>query len=342
MRNRKVKKLGIQLVVIGFVFGSFLFYTVVIEIGSFPFNLLLLCILFFFSISIIVYKFLQNQSNTIMNAVELIDEYIEGNKMIRLECDEEGELYQLFHAINALVTSLNAHVEKEKEEKIFLKRTLSDISHQLKTPLSALSIYHSIIQEEIEHPTTIKEFSILSEQELERLELLVQNLLKLTKLDAGMTIMEKKEESIIKLMEDIEYTFSIRVRQEKKEFKLKGDKTLKLYCDYNWLFEAIRNIIKNALEHTDEGGKISIEWQKLPSIIQIKIKDDGKGIHPEDFYHIFKRFYRSRFSKDINGIGLGLALAKSIVEEHHGTIEVVSELGVGTTFIMNFLIATEM
>ena len=100
--------------------------------------------------------------------------------------------------------------------------------------------------------------------------------------------------------------------------------------------EAVSNIVKNALDHTEQGDSVWIEWGRSASMIQIRIKDNGKGIHQEDLHHIFKRFYRSRYSKDTQGIGLGLPLAKSVVEAHGGTIEVDSRIGVGTTFVINF------
>ena len=101
-------------------------------------------------------------------------------------------------------------------------------------------------------------------------------------------------------------------------------------------------IVKNALDHTESGDAVHITWKALPNAVQIAVKDNGCGIHPEDLHHIFKRFYRSRFSQDKQGIGLGLPLAKTIVEAHSGTIEVDSELGKGTTFTMNFLIPTKL
>ena len=106
--------------------------------------------------------------------------------------------------------------------------------------------------------------------------------------------------------------------------------------------EAIENLVKNALDHTKEGDQVSIEWSRFHTLLNIEVKDNGCGIHPEDIHHIFKRFYRSRFSKDSQGIGLGLSLTKSIVEAHGGTIEVDSKIGVGTTFIMNFLFPSKM
>ena len=215
-------------------------------------------------------------------------------------------------------------------------------SHQLKTPLAALNIYNGLLQDGDMELSAVKEFADLSEQELDRIEILVQNLLKITKLDAGAIVLEKATENVADMMRDIELHFAYRARQEKKKIILSGSDHLSLFCDRDWLSEAIDNIVKNAFDHTENGAVIGITWRALPSGIQIVVKDNGCGIHPEDIHHIFKRFYRSRFSKDKQGIGLGLPLAKAIVEAHNGTIEVDSELGIGTTFTMNFLIPTKL
>ena len=282
---------------------------------------------------------IRRQNQLMEQAVTTIQEYLDGNKDARIECDEEGQLYRLFHSINSLAAVLNAHADREQQEKKFLKNTISDISHQLKTPLAALNIYNGLLQEE-EEVAVIKEFASLSEQELNRIETLVQNLLKLTKLDAGTVVLEQTEEKIAELMQDVELHFSYRAKQEQKELILSGDDKISLFCDRNWLMEAIDNLAKNALDHTKSGDRIWITWKQIANMVQITVKDTGSGIHPEDLPHIFKRFYRSRFSQDQQGIGLGLPLAKMIVEAHHGTIDVDSEQGKGTVFTMNFLIPT--
>ena len=181
-----------------------------------------------------------------------------------------------------------------------------------------------------------------SDLELDRIETLVQNLLKITKLDSGTIVLEKVTENVADMMRDIELHFAYRARREQKSIVLSGSDNVSLLCDRDWLSEAIDNIVKNALDHTNKDDTIRIEWRALPSAVQIVVRDNGCGIHPEDLYHIFKRFYRSRFSKDTQGIGLGLPLAKAIIEAHDGAIEVDSELRRGTSFIMNFLIPAKL
>lgn len=300
--------------------------------------LIFICgVAFAFAVLIDLYRYFRRQNERIADAAAKISEYSSGNTNARIECDDEGELNKLFHEINSLTAILNAQTEKETRSKEFLKNTISDISHQLKTPLAALNIYNGIMQDNTTELTEIKEFTNLSEKELDRIETLVQNLLKITKLDAGTIAVDRKNENIYEMLEKIKNRFSFRAAQEDKQIILTGDTFSEFSCDRVWLTEAIENIVKNALDHTSKGDKISIECKNLSSITQITIKDTGSGIHSEDLHHIFKRFYRSRFSKDTQGIGLGLSLAKSIIEAHNGTIEVDSELGKGTTFTLNFL-----
>ena len=288
------------------------------------------------------YGYFKEQNEVMETAVSQIKEYISGNHEARIDCDEEGEVYRLFHEVNSLVTILNAHVEQERRSKQFLKNTISDISHQLKTPLAALNIYNGLLQGEAVDVPEIQEFTSLSEKELDRINTLVQNLLKITKLDAGSIVLEKKPEDVAEMMNNVELRFSYRAEQEQKKLVLFGEEDIFLSCDRDWILEAVDNIVKNAMDHTKSGDTIEIKWRKSASIVQIQIKDNGSGIHPEDLHHIFKRFYRSRFSKDQQGIGLGLPLAKMIIEAHNGTIEVNSELGKGTMFIISFLIPTKL
>ena len=340
--NKEIKKLFLSVSVIwvvsllltqGFLW---LFYQ------QFSLFLLLVSVLAGTSILAVCCSYFRKQNQIMEQAVSQINAYLDGNRNARIECDYEGELYRLFHSVNSLAAVLNAHADNELREKEFLKNTISDISHQLKTPLAALNIYNGLLQDEDIEVSSVKEFADLSEQELDRIETLVQSLLKITRLDAGAIVLEKTAENVADMMRDIELHFAYRARQEKKEIILSGSDHLSLFCDRDWLNEAIDNIVKNAFDHTESGATIRVAWKELPSGVQIVIKDNGCGIHPEDIHHIFKRFYRSRFSKDKQGIGLGLPLAKAIVEAHNGTIEVDSELGIGTTFTMNFLIPTKL
>ena len=284
---------------------------------------------------------LRHQEQSMENAAHQIAEYILDRRKGGIECSEEGAMYRLFHEVNSLVTMADAHADSERRAKEFLRRTISDISHQLKTPIAALNIYNGILQQETADAATVREFASLSEQELDRIESLVQSLLKMARLDAGAITLERSPENVFDLLEHIKRQYSFRAEQEGKEIVLEGDEQTVFSCDRTWLTEAIGNLVKNALDHTAQGDRILVRWQQSPCWTQITVEDTGSGIHSEDLYHIFKRFYRSRFSKDMQGVGLGLPLAKSIVEAHQGSIEVHSKLGQGTAFTINFPIMTK-
>jgi len=342
LANRKIKLLfdSILLCILAFTLAAALLAGFEVK------NAAVYTIICFLLMSAIIlalcYGYFREQHKIMENAISQITEYISGNKDVTIECNDEGGLYRLFHEVNSLVAILNAHAENEKNAKKFLRNTISDISHQLKTPLAALNIYIGLIQDEAEECQTIQEFAFLSGQELDRIEALVQNLLKITRLDAGTVVLEKSLENMLELAESVKKHFLFRARQEGKEICLSGSRETTFLCDRNWIIEAISNLVKNAFDHTEKGGYIHIEWRSFASVVQIIVKDNGSGIHPEDLYHIFKRFYRSCYSKDTQGIGLGLPLAKAVVEAHNGTIEVDSTLGSGTSFTMNFLIPTKL
>ena len=284
---------------------------------------------------------LRHQEQSMENAAHQIAEYILDRRKGGIECSEEGAMYRLFHEVNSLVTMADAHADSERRAKEFLRRTIADISHQLKTPIAALNIYNGILQQETADAATVREFTSLSEQELDRIESLVQSLLKMARLDAGAITLERAPENVFDLLEHIKRQYSFRAEQEGKEIVLEGDEQTVFSCDRTWLTEAIGNLVKNALDHTAQGDRILVRWQQSPCLTQITVEDTGSGIHSEDLYHIFKRFYRSRFSKDTQGVGLGLPLAKSIVEAHQGSMEVHSKLGQGTAFTINFPIMTK-
>lgn len=289
-----------------------------------------------------LFFYFKEQDRVLEDATTRIRQYLSGDRDVRIDCEEEGELYRLFHEVNSLAAILNAHAENESRSRVFLKDTISNISHQLKTPLAALNIYNGLLQQEARDLPAVKEFADLSEQELDHIEALVQDLLKIARLDSGTIVLEKEREDLPELMECIQRQFACRARQEEKQLTLAGDETVTLACDRVWLLEAVGNLVKNAFDHTGAGDVIRVEWQKSASIVQITVRDNGSGISPEDMPHIFKRFYRSRYSSDTQGIGLGLPLAKAIVEAHGGTIEVDSEPGRGAVFTLNFLLPAKL
>ena len=315
-------------------------YAILIQLlyGSFSLSVFILSAASSFAVLMLFVLFFRKQDSIFENAAQNVKNFLSGNKDERIECNEEGELFYLFQTVNTLSAVLNAQTEREMQTNEFLKSTISDISHQLKTPLSAISIYNELIED---NPEDAKQLAKSAQKEIDRMEKLVKNLLKLTRLDAGAIVFEKHNENIADIMGEVKSRFSCRAELEKKEIRISGGDIF-FFCDAAWLTEAFGNIIKNALDHTAENGIISVGWKKSGNIMNVTFSDNGSGIHPEDIGHIFKRFYRSRLGKDTQGAGLGLPIAKTIIEAHEGMIEVESEFGRGTAFYINFLISTEL
>ena len=341
-QNKEVRQLFLAIAVILIVFFLLAQATIWFLTESLSLPFLLLSLLVSRGVMGICFRYFSKQAEILEDAVSAINAFLAGDKNARIFCDDEGELYKLFHSVNTLATVLNAHAENEFQAKEFLKGTISDISHQLKTPLAALNIYNGLLQGEVEELPAIKELTDLSEQELDRIETLVQNLLKITRLDAGSIVIEKAPENIAEMMNDIGLHFAYRAKQEQKEITLSGSDSDMLLCDRDWMIEAISNLVKNALDHTTAGNHIQIDWRQVAGLTRITVRDDGSGIHSEDIHHIFKRFYRSRFSQDTHGIGLGLPLSKAIIEAHDGNLAVDSVWGQGSTFIISILNPTKL
>ncbi|MDD7362669.1 MAG: HAMP domain-containing sensor histidine kinase [Peptoniphilus sp.] len=333
--NRDSKKLLIHIVIILIAGAAVSQWSMWKRYSDLSLPLFIVSLVSTVAIAGVVYRYLKAETRMIEEAEEKIDAYIEGNLGARIFSDREGPIYRLFDSINGMSTILESRAADEIKVKKFLRDIISDISHQIKTPLAALSIYNGLICDEADDHATIAELSRASERELDRLNTLVQNLLKLARLDAGVMALEKSAEDVCEFIGEVECHFSYRVKEEGKSLHLWGEEGVELVCDRDWMIEALSNLVKNALDHTRPGDRIDIRWEASPSMLQMSVSDTGSGIREEDLYHIFKRFYQSKIAQDRQGLGLGLPLSKAIVEAHGGTIEVLSEWGKGTTFLLN-------
>ena len=281
--------------------------------------------------------FLNVRNKLYQQAEMIIDNYINNDYSCHLPQNSEGEIFRLFASIEQLATMLQSQNETEHKTKEFLKTTISDISHQLKTPLAALMMYQEIIETETENTETVKEFSQKIGAPLIRMEQLILSMLKITRLDTGNILFVKQSCCIQELIENAINELTTRATHENKQIIMEGAPEQTIICDMDWTSEAIGNLVKNALDHTEAGGVIHITWKNTSTMSRILVSDNGSGIAPEDMHHIFKRFYRSKHSLNVSGIGLGLPLAKSIIEGQGGFISVQSVLHEGTTFSVSFL-----
>lgn len=280
--------------------------------------------------------FLQKRERLYEQAEAVVARYADGRFDAHLPEEGMGAVYRLFGKVEQLALSLRAKSESERSAREFLKQMISDISHQLKTPLAALGLYMEIMKEEAGNPETVKTFLYKSTCSLERLEQLTCALLKMARLDTGNIVFEKRRHFVSEIAARATAELAERAGMEGKALITEGAPEVQILCDLEWTKEAVGNLVKNALDHTRAGGTVRVGWNRSPALLWLTVEDDGCGIAPDDIHHIFKRFYRSRHSSDRQGAGLGLSLAKAIVEGQGGTLSVESSQGKGSVFRMSF------
>ncbi len=277
--------------------------------------------------------FFSDREKVYAEAEKTVRKFAEGDFSENISYLEEGRLHQLFGSVDHLAKALAAQSEMTGRAKAFLKDTISDISHQLKTPLAALEMYCEIISAEPENTETVIKFTKKASEALIRMEQLILALLKITRLDAGAVIFEKKDHPVGDVVKRGIEELAVRAQREGKEILLSGQDRVSVNCDLQWTGEALGNLVKNALDYTREGAKIEISWEELADAVRVSVIDDGEGIGEEMFYHMFKRFYRVGKG---NGIGLGLPLAKSVMEGQGGMLSAHNIPGGGAAFVMTF------
>lgn len=285
---------------------------------------------------IIVFSILIIYINKIYNKIRKLSIYANDilNNKYNMDIREysEGDISNLKNDLYKMTIKLKEQNELSLKDKIYLQDTLSDISHQLKTPLTSMYVINELLYDDKLDKSLKKELLNKSKKGLERIEWLITSLLKMSRLDSGS---EKLIFEEVKLINIINKTIEpIRIPLELKNINLNVScsNDIKVNVDVNWTTEALINILKNAMEHTLENGNINIVCSDNPLYTMISISDDGCGISKKDLPHIFERFYKGMGNKE--SIGIGLNMSKKIIESENGNISVKSKENEGTTFII--------
>jgi signal transduction histidine kinase len=281
------------------------------------------------------YRKLFSRIRTVSSAAEQV---VERQFNEPLPEQAEGDFGALGRSFNAMAGRLNNTLQLLQQEKAFLRNLLSDISHQLKTPLSSLIIYNEHLLNDPKMKEDVKaSFLERSRQQLDRMEWLIVSLLKLARIESGSIVFRHDVIRIRELIENAALSLRLLSEQGMQTVSIHGSGDMLIQGDEEWLKEAFINLIKNATEHTPQRGEIHIRLEESPLFCTVVVQDYGEGIHPEDLPHIFERFYRGRSKAKPHGIGVGLSLSKLLIEGQGGQISVSSKLGEGTEFRVAFI-----
>ena len=252
---------------------------------------------------------------------------------MNIDDNTEGELSILKNNLYKVITLLQSQNEYLKNDKLYLADSIADISHQLKTPLTSMMVMCELLENE-ESPDKRQEFVAVINNQLSKMKWLITNILKISKLDADATEFKREEVSISKVLDDSLKPFvltaelkNVAIQNGANDFVFNGDES--------WTVEAVSNIVKNCLEHTNDGGKIIISSGSTNLYNKLTISDNGCGIAEEDLPHIFERFYHGKNSSK-DSVGIGLALAKTVFEKENASVSVESEQGRGSVFEIRF------
>lgn len=296
-------------------------------------NSLLLTIIFSISTISIAFIFIYYQKKQV-NDIKKLDEYckkiIKGEGELELKSEDESlesVLKNNIYDMTMLLKETNNNLNNNNKE---FEKLIADISHQLKTPLTSLSLLNDLLYTDLPEDKK-KEFLDASSKELDKIRWLIKTLLNIAKLDSKTLVLKKDNNNAEEMLKEIQNNFKAMCEAYNANITVKADKYCNIYCDKKWTLEAISNIIKNAIEHNSKNINIQVEENRI--FTQIQISDDGEGISKKDINHIFERFYKSENSKE-NSIGLGLAFCKSIINNQDGEIKVESKKNMGTRFII--------
>ena len=326
-RNEEIKKQIIIYVIFNIiVFLGALFINIICSI-----YIILVCLV----IEFISLFFTKKRYNDISELTYKIDKILHNNDYTNFDVNKEGELAVLNSEIYKMTVRLREQTERLENEKNYLKDYLADISHQIRTPMTSINIMISrLSRQELTFEDRFKMIKEISKL-LTRIEWLVTALLKVAQLESDTVKLKKEKTNVEEVVNKALEPLKIQAEIKNIKMKLKIEKNTNYKGDYYWSVEAISNIIKNCIEHSENGGIIEIISEINPIYTEIIITDEGKGICKEDLPHLFERFYRGNNSGS-EGIGIGLYLTKMIVSKQNGVITAKNRENKGAEFNIKY------
>lgn len=283
-------------------------------------------------LAVLLLREYRRQLTEIRKLAVSLENAVKHNRPMEFRIYEEGETGLLANNVQELAVRLQETIGQLHKDKDFLKDTVADISHQLKTPLASLIIYVDLLQEGKADEAASAEFLATCRRELDRMEWLIQTLLKIARLEADALPLQISPSPIAHTVQRA--CDAVRRLAEERAVTVvaqsDGEAADEVPHDSRWLAEAIANLLKNAVEISPRGGQVRVRWETTPVFLRLSVEDDGPGIDERHLSHIFRKFYRA--SGGGSGVGLGLPLAKSIVERHGGVLSANSRPEGGARF----------
>lgn len=323
-QNSILDKYGINEETINIKYGNMYFSNIIYIL------FIISIIIFLVLLSFVIINYLKKQDKKIDKLSNYANQVLLGDYKLMISDNDESSLSILENKIYDITVMLKEKSENLSDDKDKLEKLLADISHQIKTPLTSLNLLNDLLYQDLPESKK-KEFLDNMQNELKKIEWLVKNLLYLAKLDAKMIEFKTEYIDIKKLINESINEFSVLAEVNNVNITVNCEDKIFAKCDEKWTKEAINNLIKNSIEHLAKNIKINVNTNYLYT--QIEVIDDGEGIKKEDIKNIFKRFYKSKNSKN-SSLGLGLAFVKGIIENQNGSIKVKSKENEYTKFII--------
>lgn len=301
-------------------------------------GILLIAALFLVIIFILSYHMLNSVYGEMERISGIMADIMEQRAEPPTEEYKEGTIGILYSNFYKLVYALKESRDREMKEKIFLRDIISDISHQLKTPLASLNVFVDLLSED-KVTDREKQKQILREagNQLNRMEWMVLSMLKLARIEAGAIQFNKTDTLLLSPLSEAAEAVQYLAEKKNQNIRVDCPENVQLLCDGDWLTEAVINLLKNASDYSEAGTDITVEVEETKVFTRIYVKDEGTGIPEQEIPNIFRRFYRVNHAVNPNSVGIGLSLTKSIIEGMGGSIHVKSEEGAYTWFILTFV-----
>ena len=279
-------------------------------------------------------------SNTITDRIHLLQEaaerLAEGELTTRVPVNGKDEVAALAVAFNQMAARLEAADQKQRELERLRADLIAWVGHDLQTPLASIrAILEALADGMVDEPQTVSRYLNTAQRDVRSLSALIDDLFQMAQLDAGGLQLDRADASLADLISDTLESFSELASRQEVKLEGNADPNVdSVFMDTQRIGRVLNNLVGNALRHTPAGGQVTVTARRTASGVEVNVRDSGEGIRPADIPHIFERFYRGEKSRSrlTGGAGLGLAIARGIVEAHGGTMQVESEVARGTTF----------